>query len=170
MTDWRPTASLGRALVTGAVGIGLAVVFGEPVLVVLVAPMVVVAALGLLHRPSTRPRLHTSLDHVTLTEGQGTQCRLFVDGADDVEQVTRVAARAPYVTMQPADGGVSVLLEDDDEPPALEVSPRRWGLRVLGEERVGLTGPWAGYRWGPVLLPGRSMSVVSATVCIDLRF
>ena len=43
-----------RSVLVGAVGVGLAVLFGDPVLVVLVAPMLVLAALGLLHRPSVR--------------------------------------------------------------------------------------------------------------------
>ena len=51
MNGWHPTPALARALVTGAIGVGLAVLFGEPVLVVLVAPLLLVAALGLLHRP-----------------------------------------------------------------------------------------------------------------------
>ena len=86
-----------------------------------------------------------------------------------MEHVTRVAARAPYVAMQPASGNVGALLDEDGEPPVLEVSPRRWGVRLLGEERVGLTAPWAGYRWGPVLLPGQSMSVLPSTAPLDSR-
>ena len=34
---------------------------------------------------------------------------------------------------------------------------------MLGEEKVALTSPWAGYRWGPVLLPGREMRVLPAS-------
>ena len=169
MNGWHPTPALGRALVTAAIGVGLAVLFGEPVLVVLVAPLLVVAALGLLHRPSSMPRLHTGLDHVTLTEGQGTRSRLVIDDPDGVEHVARVAARAPYVAMQPANGNVGALLDADGEPPVIEVSPRRWGVRLLGEERVGLTAPWGGYRWGPVLLPGQSMSVLPSTAPLDSR-
>src|SRR4029453_6577049 len=109
------------------------VLFGEPELVVLVAPLVVLAALGLLYRPATAPRVHSSLDPVTLHEGQGTRCGLVVDDADDVEHVTRVAASAPYVAMHPADGHVGFLRRDGVDQGVLEVSPRRWGVRLLGE-------------------------------------
>ncbi len=169
MNGWRPTASLGRSVLVGAVGVGLAVLFGDPVLVALVAPLLVLAALGLLHRPRSAPRLSTSLDHVTLSEGQGTRSRLVVQDGDDVEHVTRVAAQAAYVAMHPASGNVGALLGDGDDPPVLEVSPRRWGQRLLGEERVGLTAPWAGYLWGPVPLSGRSMSVLPTTAPVDSR-
>jgi uncharacterized protein (DUF58 family) len=169
VTHWRPTAALTRALLVGSTGAGFAVLFGDPVLVVLVAPLLLLAGLGLLHRPAGSPRLSATLDHAVLHEGQGTRCRLLVEDAGDVEHVTRVAAPAPYVAMRPAGGGVGVLLAGGAEPPVLEVSPRRWGLRVLGEEKVGLTAPWAGYRWGPVRLSGRAMSVLPVTAPFDSR-
>jgi len=169
MNTWQPTASLGRALLVGAIGVGLAVLFGDPVLVVLVAPMLLLAALGLMNRPASTPRIEVRLDHHNLHEGQGTRSRLSIDDTTDVEYVTRVAAHAPYVAMHPASGHLGVLLREGEEPPTLEVSPRRWGVRVLGEEKVGLTGPWAGYRWGPVLLPGRSMWVLPSTTPFDSK-
>jgi uncharacterized protein (DUF58 family) len=169
MTGWQPTAALSRSMLVGAIGVALAVLFGDPVLVVLVAPLLPLAALGLLNRPASTPRIEVRLDHVTLHEGQGTRSRLMIDDADDVEYVTRVAAHAPYVAMHPASGHVGVLLGDDREPPALEVSPRRWGVRTMGEEKAALTAPWAGYRWGPVLLPGRSMWVLPLTAPFDSR-
>ena len=169
MNTWQPTASLGRSLLVGAIGVGLAVLFGDPVLVVLVAPMLLLAALGLMNRPASTPRIEVRLDHHNLHEGQGTRSRLSIDDTTDVEYVTRVAAHAPYVAMHPASGHLGVLLREGEEPPTLEVSPRRWGVRVLGEEKVGLTGPWAGYRWGPVLLPGRSMWVLPSTTPFDSK-
>jgi uncharacterized protein (DUF58 family) len=169
MTHWRPTVALSRALLVSAVGIGLGVLFGEPELVVLVAPLVVLAALGLLHRPASAPRVYSSLDHVTLHEGQGTRCRLVLEDADDVEHVTRVAAPAPFVAMHPADGHVGFLYDDGADQGVLEVSPRRWGVRLLGEEKIGLTSPWAGYERGPVPISGRSLSVLPVRAPFDSR-
>ncbi len=168
MTSWRPTVALGRALLVATAGIGFAVLLGDPVLVVLVAPLVLVAALGLLHRPTSAPRLTSRLDHETLHEGQGTLVRLFIDDAGDVEHVTRLAAAAPYVSMRPVRGHAGVIVDGDpDRVPRLEVSPRRWGTRTLGEEKVGLTAAWAGYRWGPVPLIGRRMDVLPVTAPFD---
>ena len=77
--SWRPTAALGRALVLGAVGLVLALVTGEPALVVIAAPFVVLSALGLVHRPTLTPQVTARLDHRSLPEGQGTTSRLELD-------------------------------------------------------------------------------------------
>ncbi len=155
-TTWRPTAALGRAVVVAAVGLAGALVVGDPGLVVLAAPFVALAMLGLLHRPTRDPRLDARLDHTVLHEGQGTTSRLVVTDADDVEHVTRASGRPPYVVVRQAGAD-------------LELSPRRWGRRVLGAERVGAFSPWAGFRYGPVALDGRQVRVLPATTPYDSR-
>ncbi|MEO6510391.1 MAG: DUF58 domain-containing protein, partial [Nocardioides sp.] len=60
---------------------------------------------------------------------------------------------------------VSGLLRDG--VPDLEVSPRRWGRRTLGEEKVALTSPWGGYRFGPVLERGAEMLVLPTSAPFD---
>jgi uncharacterized protein (DUF58 family) len=165
MSQWESTPALSRALLVGALLVGGAVLFGEPVLVVLAGPLVVVAAYGLINRPSSSPALHARLDHRSLYEGQGTRSRLDFTVAEGVEHVTRISAQAPYLALHPASGRVSGLVRDG--VPVLEVSPRRWGRRVLGEERVALTSPWAGYRWGPILERGSEMSVLPSSAPFD---
>ncbi len=158
MTRWWPTAALSRALVVSGLGIGGAVLLGEPVALVLVAPLVLHAALALAARPVRQPVVTSRVDHVSLHEGQGTTSRLVVSDADDAEQVTRTVAVAAHVATHPADGRVSRLVSDG--LPVLEISPRRWGRRVLGLERVAFSTRWAGYRWGPVTLGGIQMQVL----------
>jgi uncharacterized protein (DUF58 family) len=167
MTPWRPTAALSRALIVAGLGIGGAVLLGEPVGLVLVAPLVLCAAMGLAARPTSTPTVSSEVDHVSLHEGQGTTSRLQVTGADDAEQVTRAVADAAYVATHPAEGRISRLLTAG--PPDLEISPRRWGRRVLGQERVALTTRWAGYRWGPVTLPGLQMQVLPGPTAYTSR-
>ena len=104
MSAWVGTPALSRALLVGALLVGGALLFGEPVLVVLAGPVVVVAAFGLVHRPTSAPVVRGRLDHVSLYEGQGTRSRLDVTEADGVEHVTRVSAQAPYVALHPASG------------------------------------------------------------------
>jgi uncharacterized protein (DUF58 family) len=163
--SWTVTPALSRALLIGVLLVGAAVVLGEPVLVVLAAPMVVLAAVGLVLRPTSRPVVRGVLDHVSLYEGQGTRSRLLVSESDGVEHVTRISAQAPYVALHPASGRVGGLLRDG--VPVLEISPRRWGRRTIGEEKVALTGPWAGFRWGPVLERGADMTVLPASAPFD---
>lgn len=167
MSRWRPTAALSRAVLVGGAGLGAGVLAGQPALLVLVAPLVVWAALALVARPSREPLVSARLDHVSLHEGQGTTSRLQLVGAEDAEQVTRVASRVAYLASHPADGRLSRLLATG--PPDIEISPRRWGRRVLGEEKVALTTPWAGYRWGPVSINGSEMRVLPATAAYDSR-
>jgi uncharacterized protein (DUF58 family) len=154
---WRPTSALARSLTVGGVGVGLALTLGRPGLVVIVAPLLVLSALGLLHKPQREPRVHASLGHVQLHEGQGTRARLEVSDEDDAEVVTRVMGQVPYVALHPAEGAVSYRPASER---AIELSPRRWGSRLLGAEKVALMSPWAGYRWGPVSIPPREMSVL----------
>jgi uncharacterized protein (DUF58 family) len=160
MTRWRATASLSRALTVGSLGIGLALVLGRPVVVVLVAPIVVVGATAMLAKPRTEPHVVAQTSYAVLHEGQGTASRLSVEPDDDVEFVTRACATAAYIALRPPAGCVGYVL---DRPVPLLISPRRWGQRRIGEEKVGLFSPWAGYRWGPVALVGREVSVLPAT-------
>jgi uncharacterized protein (DUF58 family) len=167
MNGWRPTAALGRALVLGAVGLALALVTGEPALVVLVAPFVVVSAAALVHRPGSAPAVSARLDHRTIPEGQGTTSRLTLTDAADVEHVVRAAARPPYLALRPSNGQVGRLL--GEAPPVMEIGAQRWGRRMAGEEKVALYTPWAGFRFGPVHLPAEPLRVLPATAPYDSR-
>ena len=167
MTPWWPTPSLVRACLLafgGAVG-GL--VAGLDVLLVLAAPFVVIAAQGLMGRPRRIPAVHTRIDHHRLHEGQGTTSRLDVDALADVEHVTRVAAPAPHVATRPTYGTSGSLVRDG--LPTLEFSPRRWGRRSFGPERVALTSAWAGWRWGPVDVPEHALVVLPQSAPYDSR-
>jgi uncharacterized protein (DUF58 family) len=167
-TTWRPTAALGRALVLGALGLALALVAGEPGLVVLAAPFVLLSALALSHRPRSEPRLAAALDHRTLPEGQGTTSRLTLADVEDVEYVARSAARPPYLALRPSHGQVGRLLGPEG-PPDIEVGAQRWGTRMAGEEKVALYTPWAGFRFGPVHLPADPLRVLPSAAPYDSR-
>lgn len=166
-TTWRATGALSRALAVSALGVGLAVVFGDPVLAVMASPFALLGTLGLLHRPTTRPRVDSRLDHHSLHEGQGTVSRLLVDPLQGVEHVARLATPVPFVAMHPAAGRLGGLTSTG--LPDLEISPRRWGPRRLGGENVALTSRWAGYRWGPVSLVGSQLHVLPVRAAYDSR-
>jgi uncharacterized protein (DUF58 family) len=163
---WRPTPALARAVVVAAVAVVAAVVGAAPAVMVIGAPFVLLAGLGLLHRPDSSPVPAAELDHRWLHEGQGTTSRLTIQHGEDVEHVARAMAPTPYVALHPPTGLVGGFVEDT---PTLEIGPRRWGRRVLGEEQVCLTTPWAGYRWGPVPLHGETLRVLPHTRRFDSR-
>jgi uncharacterized protein (DUF58 family) len=157
MTRWRTSTSLARGLTVALLGVGTALFLGEPVLVVLVAPIAVVCALQLGSRPRTEPHIQVTTAQGILHEGQGTTAPLRIDPPDDVEFVTRVCAQASFVALRPAHGCFGHLV---DHPTSLDISPRRWGQRRIGEEKIALFSPWAGYRFGPIGLVGREVSVL----------
>ena len=169
MNRWWPTAAMARALALGAVGLATAVLVGEPVVVVLTAPLLLLGAMGLVRRPTSTPRVTSRLGDSVLHEGQGTRSHLLVDDLSDVEHVTRLATRVPYVALHPAAGRLAQLVDSEEELPVVEVSPRRWGRRFLGDETVALTSPWAGYRWGPVSVAGNRLDVLPVRAPFDSR-
>jgi uncharacterized protein (DUF58 family) len=156
---WNPTSSLGRALTVGGVGVALALAMGRPAVVVLVAPLLVAGAMGVLHRPTREPRVFASFAHHQLHEGQGMRVRLEATDVQDAEQVTRAMVPQPHLALHPVEGALGHLLGDGGIEP-IEASPRRWGLRLIGAEKVAFTTAWGGYRWGPVALPGREVAVL----------
>lgn len=165
---WRPTAALARALVTAAMATAGALLLGDPSLVVIGAPFVLLVGLGLLHRPAGTPRIEAGLGHQVLHEGQGTTARLEVTDANHAEVLTRAVQPAPYVVARPQDGRLAALL-GDGPVPEIELGPRRWGRRLLGEERVALFTPWAGYRFGPVTVGARLVRVLPGPAPYDSR-
>ncbi len=159
-SHWHSTSALGRALALGGLGVALALAMGRPGLVVIVAPFVVIGAMGVLHKPTEEPVVFSTLARVQLHEGQGTRARFEATGLGDVEHVVRIASAQPYVAAHPHHGALGHLMRDGGEIPALELSPRRWGIRLVGAEKIAMTTPWAGYRWGPEPFVGREMSVL----------
>jgi uncharacterized protein (DUF58 family) len=154
---WRPTGSLGRGVTVGGIGVAIALTTGRPALVVLVAPILLISALGMLLRPRHEPAVFSRIPHVSLHEGQGTRTWLDITHGEDVEFVTRVVAPSPYLALHPAQGA---LVAPAESAHTVEMSPRRWGHRVVGAEVVGLFSPWAGFCWGPRQLPGHDLNVL----------
>ncbi len=163
---WHPTPALARAIIVGATAVVAAVVGASPAVMVLGTPFVLFACFGLLHRPDSEPRVEATLDERSLHEGQGTTSRLRLQQGEDVEHVARAMAPSSYVALHPPAGVASGLADD---LPTIEIGPRRWGRRVFGEEQVCLTTSWAGYRWGPVPLPGDTLRVLPHTGRFDSR-
>ena len=148
---WRPTAALVRSVVMSSTTLLAALALGQPGLLVLAAPFVLAAALGIASSPRDLPRIRVRLADRWLHEGQSTRLEVAVHSEDDLEQVTTTLSPPAHVATQPASGALSMTPRRADGPPSVElaVSPRRWGKRSSGSLAVAATTAWGGYRWGP---------------------
>ena len=168
---WRPTAALGRAIVTAAVAVAGCAAARRP------GPG---RARGAVRgaggaRPAAPPDPRAAVRRPArprvAARGPGHDV-----AADRRRRRRRGAphprARAAAVRRAAAPRGqVGALLTGPDGPaPAIELSPRRWGRRFLGEEKVALvTARGPGYRFGPVSLGGQQMRVLPTTAPYDSR-
>ncbi len=158
MTGWRATGALVRATATASAVTLAALALGRPDLLVLAAPFALLSALAMAHAPTGPVTTDVRLADRWLHEGQSTRLRLQVEAADVLDQVTATLAPPAFVVSQPATGIVSGTPRAD-QPLRLEfsISPRRWGVRPVGSGLVAATSRWGGYRWGPDLLPDRTI-------------
>ena len=170
-TQWRPTAALVRAAVAGPVLAVAAVLLGRPALLVVGAPLLICALLGILGRPRHDPVVDTTSEDRALPEGSGTALHAAVRWTGRVEQVTRVLAPVDLVATKPVAGAVSVTPDPGAVAVsvALAVSPRRWGRPEVGKGLLAATSWWGGYRWGPFSTPGRRLTVLPAPLPFDTR-
>ena len=167
-TGWRPTESLARALVLGALCAVLAIGVGRPDLWVLGGPLLVAGVLALVGRPglaAAPPEPKVQLQHRSLHEGQGTVLHTRFTGLGGVEQVTRRVSLTPYVDLRPSSGAVARLRDpaQDTLDVDLELAARRWGVREVGGGLVAGTSPWSGWRWGPEPVHGMNLVVLPTT-------
>ncbi|MEP6816163.1 MAG: DUF58 domain-containing protein [Marmoricola sp.] len=168
MTDWRPTESLARALLVGGLCAVLAVALGRPDLWVLGGPLLVAGVVALVRRPrlDTQPPEPTvRLRNRSVHEGHGTVLHTRFTGLQGVEQVTRSVNPAPHVDLRPVCGAVARLCDPEQESldVDLDVGARRWGVREVGGGLVAGTSAWSGWRCGPALVHGMTLTVLPRT-------
>lgn len=162
---WRATGALRRSAVLGVGGLAWGVALGEPAVLVLTVPLLLMSLPALWRRPASTPLVETSLLHASLREGEGVALDVTVHDDADVEQITRILTPQPLLVGRP-DGGRTVTW--GQKAPRLEVSPRRWGV-ITVSERVALTSAWSGFRWGPVSPADRPITVLPVAPSYDSR-
>ncbi len=166
-TGWRPTETLVRALLGGVACAVVAVAFGRPDLWVLGAPLLVAAVLALVHRPSLddRPvRPVADVANRSLREGQRTSVTVRLAGLHGAEQVTRTLDPVSFLALSRHSRTSTRLCDPEAETHDLvvDLTAQRWGVRDVGEGQVAATSPWAGWRWGPEPMNGRTLTVLPA--------
>ena len=173
-TGWRPTETLVRALVAGAACAVVAVAFGRPDLWVLGAPLLVGGVLALVRRPPVDEhplQPVTGLANRSLREGQRTSVTVQLTGVRGAEQVTRTVDRSPHVVIA-HDSRASTRLCDPERAShdlVVDLAAERWGVRDVGDGQAAATSPWAGWRWGPAPVPGRTLTVLPSAAGFGSR-
>lgn len=147
---WRPTAALARAVVLGGVLLLLAVLLRRPDLVVLGAPLLLGAGIGLAARPSGAPTLTLAGPVDALLEGGRAVALAIVDVPAGVD-VAAVGIVLP-AGMQPLSGASAVLIEGRREV-RLTFRAIRWGRRQAGPAYLRATGGYGTLSW-PVVRSG----------------
>lgn len=145
---WHPTHAHLRAVTLGF-GLPLvAIVLGRIDLVVLAAPLLLVALAGAASRPRVVPTLRAPGGSLAVHEGEDL---LWSATVEDVPPGGAVAALHPaqrWLEVEPANG----LLAPEDEGVAVTeigLRPVRWGRRTLGAPAVTGYDAWAAWRWVP---------------------
>ena len=152
-------------------GIALAVLLGRPVLVVLVAPFLLLAAFGLLHRPSSAPRCRRGSTTSRCTRGRARRPAAWSTTCDDVEHVTRVAA-AGAVRRAASRRAARRACCSTATPTGSRRSRSARGAgagATSATRRSASPAPGRGYRWGPVPWSGSEMVVLPTTAPFDSR-
>lgn len=155
---WRPTAALLRSLYGGAAMTLTALTFGRPDLVVLGAPLVVIAVWSLMTRPRGDMNPQTSLAHRSLREGEATTWHASVNTVPGMEQVVVAVAVGRWLKAAPPTGMRTHTVSADSVSTGttgavirldIALQSRRWGRREVGSGLVAATSAWGAFRFGP---------------------
>ncbi|SDX83003.1 Uncharacterized conserved protein, DUF58 family, contains vWF domain [Modestobacter sp. DSM 44400] len=157
---WESTAAVARVSVLPA-GLALvAVLFRQPDLLVLAAPLAL-AALPLVRRPSGRPRPVLELGVDTVGEGAAVPAALSVADAGGAQTLALSLGTPDWV--RPASGtAVATVTRPRDGAPvgaSVALVARRWGHSAVGPGSVTLSACGGLLRAGPGEVPAQRVRV-----------
>ena len=154
---WAVTHAHARAILVSALAALGALLAQRPDLLLMGAPLAMIALWSALTRPAAVPATRLVVPESRLREGQWGRAVVGVETTDHVELVSTSLSQGPHLESSPKHGAqVRLLSESDLEHPELHITTRiragRWGVRRVGPGLVGATSPWGAFRWGPVPL------------------
>jgi uncharacterized protein (DUF58 family) len=146
---WWPTAALARAVVLGAALLLLAVLLRRADLVVLAAPLVLGAVVGLAGRPVAGPAVRLRVPTDALLEGGRATIVATVSAPDGVDVAAVHLELPPDLVATPDATAVAV---EAGDPAEVEFRVRtiRWGRRQAGPAVVRATAGAGMLSWPPV--------------------
>jgi uncharacterized protein (DUF58 family) len=144
---WRPTLALTRAVVVGGVLLLLAVLLRRADLVVLAAPLLLGAGLGLAARPTEGPVVSLAAPAEALLEGGRATVAVTVDAPGGLDVAAIELALPPG--LEPLTGAAAVVVTGRTEV-TLSMRAARWGRRQAGPAYLRATAGYGMLSWPTV--------------------
>jgi len=148
---WRGTPAHVRATAVGFALLAVGVVMARPDAVVLGAPLLLVAAWGLVTRPDGTPTVHAGVRHPVLREGQTTAFSTTVAPLAGVDCVGVALLGTPHTRYTPEGRAAAAAVPASGEAVRVDVRCQtlRWGHRGYGPATVALTSAFGAFTWEP---------------------
>lgn len=146
---WALTDRTIVALGIGAIGALVAVVGGLPEVALVVAPWMVLCALGLTHPTNPQVRVRTTLADERVMVGDETRLHLRVSSA--IPALVSVRSKTPSSFLargaEPLPATVDVVNADSPSEVTVDLTADQWGTHNLGNVVVEVRPAYGGFRW-----------------------
>lgn len=166
MSTWRLTHAHLRATVGGTVLLAAGVATGRPDVALRGVPLAIVALWAGVRRPRRGPMVVADGRALTVHEGEDIAWTATVTGLERGSRVIAVHPAQRFLEVDPARGQLQGA-QPDSTDLQIGLRPTRWGRRSLGEPVVVAYDSWLAWRWGPIALPGHTLTVLPARAAVD---
>ena len=148
VTPWRASPAHLRAVAIGVLGVGGAVLFRLPALLVMSAPFLAIAAWAAATRPAHEPAVDGRVAPATIREGEATRWVCSLGDLHGVDHVVGFAPRREWLDRRPRTGSVVTGVVADTASATLDVAIRgtHWGRHDVGRIKIAAVSAWGAFR------------------------
>lgn len=164
---WAPTHAHGRSVAVGVSLLVVALVTGRADLLVLGAPLAIVAFWTALSRPVGTPDVTAPVVRLSVREGEPALWRASVSTVPGMRGLVAVHPGDRWLELEPESGMVTTAAGPGTTHLDVVLSSTRWGRRTLGAPQVAAYSDWNAWRWGPLPLPQVTVTTLPATAPFD---
>ncbi len=146
---WQASRAHFRAVSLGVLGVGAALLFRVPTLLVFAAPFAVVAVWSAATRPPKDPTLVGRLSPETVREGEATAWAGDLAHVEGIDHVVVFVPERQWLETRPDSGVVTKAVDPTNVTCTVEVPMRttHWGRHELGPTNVVAVSSWGAFRW-----------------------
>lgn len=146
---WRASPAHFRAVSIGVIGVGVALLFRIPALLVLATPFIFVAVWSTATRPPKDPILVGRVSPPTVREGEATTWRGVLSDVDGIDHVVAFAPERMWLEAKPQSGVAITDATHSDSTATVEIPMRstHWGRHDIGPINVVGVSSWGAFRW-----------------------